>query len=255
MIDLSRGVIEAGGLQRLMVMIQRDPDMRSQVGRGEPNLKLIHQGLVSGRFEYGSKFIFKEIFERYATDWLRGIKNPAFKEWESSSDGWLDELSKVVFVGGAAPLASVWVDDEEVNGDGWLAIAPTPQLANTMGLLEGAGEGLTVVVDPGSGWIKVATSNGATARIESCSTAIYADPKPGKVDNESVYLAYHDGPAKPFRRVFGSSAHGLSVSADLTANEDKGLIAERLVLAAIGPGVFDVANSKTTPLRPRRSIA
>lgn len=249
MIWQSRNPLEAGGLHRLLVMIQKDPSFQQRI-KGQPNLNLIHQGIIDGTFDYGAKCNFKDIFERYAETWLRSIKNPAFKEWQTSSAGWLDDLGRIIFVGGAAPVASRWVDDEEKNSDGWLAIAPNPQLANILGLLPKHSEGLTCVIDAGSGWIKTATNTGTVSKVESISAEVFAEPRLGEVDENSAYINYKSGPAGKFQRVVGASARKVSYNPTATVNEEKGLIAEQLILAAIGPGAIN-ASTKTTPLRRR----
>lgn len=236
------------GLELLMGMIQAELKrnsafMQALKGR-DPKLALINKGICDGSFEYGSTgFNFEATYQRCAKPWLQNFKDQADTNWRQSKQGWLDDLNQLVFGGGAAPIANVWAEDEDLNDDGWIKVLPDSQIANVLGALGAVGSGgnsLTYAIDPGSSTIKIAVNNGReikVTKIASVHLDLQADYEimPGEINDESCAITYLEGCCEPFRVVVGSSAPQMSKMAKETIDDDKGAIAHKLILASIAP--------------------
>lgn len=236
-IPASRVVIEGGGMQSLLMSMQAHPEMKAKAGsKGDPNINLIHGGIKSGQFWYGTRgFQFREIYEEVASRWLESIRDEAYERWSIPAlKEYAGLIDKVVFLGGAAPVAKIWTEAPD-NADGFWAIAENPQFANVLGLLDPNFGGIHYVIDTGNGWIKIASSLNHIQLIESFSADLFAPPSSHELDDASVYLEYSEGVAGKFKKLIGASAKDLSMSPIATVRQNKALFAHQLVLAAIQP--------------------
>ncbi|MBD1995986.1 hypothetical protein H6G00_05065 [Leptolyngbya sp. FACHB-541] len=267
------------GLELLLGMIQSElkrssPFMQAISGR-DPKLALLNKGICDGTFEYGNTgFNFESIYQRCAKPWLKNFKDQADTNWRQSKQGWLDDLNQLVFGGGAAPIANVWAEDQELNEDGWIKVLPESQIANVLGAVGSGGNGLVYAVDPGSSTVKIAVNNGLETKVTKIASVhldLPADYEilPGEINSESCAINYLEGCCEPFRVVVGSSAPQMSKMAKETIDDDKGAIAHKLILASIAPpeGLRSATPPELEPViavpnpefqtngRPRRSRA
>lgn len=124
----ARAVFRKGGSYSLASDLAADPEMVS-AARGTPQMDMVLDAIASGTYHYGTtNYSFRHLFEQYRDIWLENLVDEVIARWDS----WLDRISKIVVVGGAAPLAQSWIDDPR---NFWLVLCPEPQFANVLGML------------------------------------------------------------------------------------------------------------------------
>lgn len=266
-IPASKQVLRASGFQTLLARIQTNAEMQTRVGtKGLPNLELIHsairdRGNRGGRAFYGtSGFDFTHILETEAISsanegngmgWLNQIVSTANQQWETADAGWLDSLSGVAFVGGAASLALPWVNDPVLNGDGYFRIPQdknipnVSQMVDVLGWLQEVGNTPGVhIIDNGYSFKKVIDSDlRQLALRESISVRTTKKVRPSDLNHpSSVLVEYQEGPlGEPFRTVYGPDAPDLSRNAtgQIAGDKSEPEEAAHQILSCISP-VFKV---------------
>ena len=112
------------GVDTLVQLIRADYRFKQRFG-SDPKLHLILQGIEKGNYQYGTVGSFKDIFEEKRKQWIVDILKSAI----SVLKPFKDELDKILFVGGGAPLA------EGVVTNAKCIVFSNPQLANCLGLV------------------------------------------------------------------------------------------------------------------------
>ncbi len=124
----ARTVFRKGGSVSLALNIANEQEMRV-VARGQPKADMIMDAIASGTYTYGTTgYSFKHLFDRWREVWLKSLLEETTAHW----DAWLDRISKIVLIGGAAPLAQSLVTK---STNDWLVVCPNSQYANVMGLM------------------------------------------------------------------------------------------------------------------------
>ena len=124
----ARAVFRKGGSYSLASDLAADPELVA-AARGTPMMDMVLDAIANGTFQYGTtSYSFQHLFNQYRAAWLQNLIDEVIARWDS----WLDRISKIVVIGGAAPLAQMVVDDPR---NSWLVICPEPQYANVFGLL------------------------------------------------------------------------------------------------------------------------
>jgi hypothetical protein len=112
------------GVDTLVQLIRADYRFKQRFG-SDPKLHLILKGIEDGSFNYGTVGSFKDIFEEKRKQWIVDVLKSAI----SVLKPFKDELDKILFVGGGAPLADGVVTNAKC------IVSPNPQLANVLGLV------------------------------------------------------------------------------------------------------------------------
>lgn len=112
------------GVDTLVQLIRADYRFKQRFG-SDPKLHLILQGIEQGTYQYGTVGSFKDIFEEKRKQWIVDVLKSAI----SVLKPWKDELDKILFVGGGAPLAEGIVTNNKC------LVCSNPQLANVLGLV------------------------------------------------------------------------------------------------------------------------
>ena len=124
----ARAVFRKGGSYSLAADLAADPELIS-AARGTPQMDMVLDAIAAGTYQYGTtSYNFRHLFDQYRQAWLHNLIDETIARWDS----WLDRISKIVIIGGAAPLAQSLVEDPR---NSWLVICPEPQYANVLGLL------------------------------------------------------------------------------------------------------------------------
>lgn len=98
-----------------------------EMAGGTPRIDLIIKGIREGTYAYGSRGSFAEFFEEYRDQWLHKVMSQMFNAWNP----WIDEVSRIVAIGGAAPLAESWAE----GSHGLFQIIKRSQFVNVVGIL------------------------------------------------------------------------------------------------------------------------
>jgi hypothetical protein len=112
------------GVDTLVQLIRADYRFKQRFG-SDPKLHLILKGIEHGTLNYGTVGSFKDIFEQKRQQWIVDVLKSAI----SVLKPFKDELDKILFVGGGAPLA------EGIVTNAKCIVCPNPQLANVLGLV------------------------------------------------------------------------------------------------------------------------
>jgi hypothetical protein len=112
------------GVDTLVQLIRADYRFKQRFG-SDPKLHLILKGIEDGTLNYGTVGSFKDIFEHKRQQWIVDVLKSAI----SVLKPFKDELDKILFVGGGAPLA------EGIVTNAKCIVCPNPQLANVLGLV------------------------------------------------------------------------------------------------------------------------
>ena len=112
------------GVDTLVQLIRADYRFKQRFG-SDPKLHLILKGIEDGTLNYGTVGSFKDIFEEKRKQWIVDVLKSAI----SVLKPFKDELDKILFVGGGAPLAEGVVTNVKC------IVCPNPQLANVLGLV------------------------------------------------------------------------------------------------------------------------
>lgn len=112
------------GVDTLVQLIRADYRFKQRFG-SDPKLHLILKGIEDGTLNYGTVGSFKDIFEEKRKQWIVDVLKSAI----SVLKPFKDELDKILFVGGGAPLA------EGVVTNAKCIVCSNPQLANVLGLV------------------------------------------------------------------------------------------------------------------------
>lgn len=112
------------GVDTLVQLIRADYRFKQRFG-SDPKLHLILKGIEDGTLNYGTVGSFKDIFEEKRKQWIVDVLKSAI----SVLKPFKDELDKILFVGGGAPLAEGVVTNVKC------VVCPNPQLANVLGLI------------------------------------------------------------------------------------------------------------------------
>ena len=112
------------GVDTLVQLIRADYRFKQRFG-SDPKLHLILKGIEDGTLNYGTVGSFKDIFEEKRKQWIVDVLKSAI----SVLKPFKDELDKILFVGGGAPLA------EGIVTNAKCIVCPNPQLANVLGLV------------------------------------------------------------------------------------------------------------------------
>jgi hypothetical protein len=112
------------GVDTLVQLIRADYRFKQRFG-SDPKLHLILKGIENGTLNYGTVGSFKDIFEEKRKQWIVDVLKSAI----SVLKPFKDELDKILFVGGGAPLA------EGIVTNAKCVVCPNPQLANVLGLV------------------------------------------------------------------------------------------------------------------------
>lgn len=124
----ARAVFRKGGSYSLAADLASDPEMVS-TARGTPQMDMVLDAIASGTYQYGTtSYNFHHLFEQYRNIWLQNLIDEVIARWDS----WLDRISRIVVIGGAAPLAQSWIEDPR---NSWLVVCSEPQFANVLGML------------------------------------------------------------------------------------------------------------------------
>lgn len=242
----SRRVQETGGLQKLLLSLQDEPEVKAHVGsRGDASIDLLHKSIVNRTYIYGTTgYNFQDAYRHYAHQWVDGIYKTARSEWSSASAGWVYEITQLIFVGGAAPVVAPWVEAMELEKPGWKNRVKIPshvdpkvpghQFANVLGMIPKPAIGFNFAVDPGNGWLKYASSAGLLGCFASSRVPTFSAPKAHQLNDTSVFVEYTSGPAGAFKVLLGSAA-AKDRNGTATVNDAKEKIAHQLILAAIQP--------------------
>jgi hypothetical protein len=125
-IEGARVVLRRGGIYGLASDIAADPRLMQQVV-GTPKVELIMDAIAEGSYAYGVQGVsFASFFEEYCELWLKGILSEALNRW----DIWLEGIGVILVAGGAAPLATDWLDENS-----WFKVLPDPQFAHVLDLV------------------------------------------------------------------------------------------------------------------------
>ncbi len=112
------------GVDTLVQLIRADYRFKQRFG-SDPKLHLILKGIEDGTLNYGTLGSFKDIFEEKRKQWIVDVLKSAI----SVLKPFKDELDKILFVGGGAPLAEGIVTNVKC------LVCPNSQLANVLGLV------------------------------------------------------------------------------------------------------------------------
>jgi hypothetical protein len=112
------------GVDTLVQLIRADYRFKQRFG-SDPKLHLILKGIEDGTLNYGTVGSFKDIFEEKRKLWIVDVLKSAITVLKPFKD----ELDKILFIGGGAPLA------EGIVTNAKCIVCSHPQLANVMGLV------------------------------------------------------------------------------------------------------------------------
>jgi hypothetical protein len=112
------------GVDTLVQLIRADYRFKQRFG-SDPRPHLILKGIEDGTLNYGTVGSFKDIFEEKRKLWIVDVLKSAITVLKPFKD----ELDKILFIGGGAPLA------EGIVTNAKCIVCSHPQLANVMGLV------------------------------------------------------------------------------------------------------------------------